>query len=154
MDNPHGVTDDSEQARICESTELLSGNSQIHATSTSLSIVNDGLVQGALLDKELQPDSGGGFPWEELPYELREKIFALVHQQMCSTRCKSYYERHRNMPALVVALRRLPNSYHHVLEWFRKFNHSFNAGDNGLLSLNDMTQSELATFKSLTIKLK
>ncbi|TVY91286.1 hypothetical protein LAWI1_G005151 [Lachnellula willkommii] len=161
MDRPHGVTDDSEQARICESTELLSENSQIHAVGTSLSILNDGSIRGALLDKKLQPSSGDGFPWEKLPYELREKIFALVHQQGCSTQlkgrhpvyCKSYYERHSNMPALVVALRLLPKSYHHVLEWFCKFNHSFNTGANGLLSLSDMTQSELAAFKYLKIAL-
>lgn len=66
-------------------------------------------------------------PWERLPYELRQKIFALLDNKKFykvvrtkhSDRSSGYFY---NVPPLVIALRSLPLSYSHVLEWFGKYN--------------------------------
>ncbi|KUJ15401.1 uncharacterized protein LY89DRAFT_735515 [Mollisia scopiformis] len=68
------------------------------------------------------------FPWEKLPFELREKIFEFVsgisraeHKQLLNKDAPATYfkrERGSHMPALIVALRPLATSYHHVLQWF------------------------------------
>lgn len=53
------------------------------------------------------------------------------------------------MPALVVALRELPISYGHVLEWFAKANsHMALYLDPEDCDLNDMTRTELEVVES------
>jgi hypothetical protein len=63
------------------------------------------------------------FPWEHCPYEIRDAIFKTISDQYSSIYSGGYkYFKHndyRTSP-LVVALRRLPISYEHVLQWVAK----------------------------------
>ena len=58
------------------------------------------------------------YPWEEMPYEIRDKIFSEVHDD---DNAYPHFYWEGKMPALVVALRPLKISYGHVLEWLAKF---------------------------------
>lgn len=99
------------------------------------------------------------FPWEKLPFELRHKIFALVDDDYARSRvsytnpnpnAKYFKIRNSKMPALVVALRKLPISYDHVLQWVLKNGTMLNIAIDQF-STSDMNGTELRLFKSLEI---
>jgi len=65
------------------------------------------------------------FPWERMPYEIRDQIFASMawdsyNHYFFIVSC--YFKWSGCMPALVVTLRSLPAFYQHVLKWFSKHN--------------------------------
>lgn len=63
------------------------------------------------------------FPWETMPYEIRDMIFAGIEDDPKDDRnpSTSYFYWKGTMPALVVALRSSDLSYGHVLEWLARF---------------------------------
>ncbi|KAG4434480.1 hypothetical protein IFR05_010023 [Cadophora sp. M221] len=60
------------------------------------------------------------FPWETMPYEIRDHIFA----EMDEDGYYGYFEWDGEPPALLEALRPLKTSHGHVLEWFAR--HGYN----------------------------
>jgi hypothetical protein len=136
--------------------------SQNNSADTSPSITMD---SDTAVKSLLQANTRDTFPWEKLPYEPREIIFLMVHQNKDRCRCiwgriepclcicstPVYFKQQRMMPALVVALRPLPASYQHVLQWLAKFNEHINSGESNAHNLNDMTKSELTVLKSVKV---
>lgn len=90
-----------------------------------------------------------GFPWEKCPYEVRDMIFAGV-----DIRDFSYFRWYGTIPALVVALRGLPTSYEHVLQWFRYRNTVIFLNSICGYSLNELKARELQMLTSLRICLE
>ncbi|KAL2062386.1 hypothetical protein VTL71DRAFT_6652 [Oculimacula yallundae] len=91
------------------------------------------------------------FPWETMPYEIRERIFAEANKNpfpnQVSWRGK--------MSALVIALRPLPLSYSHVLEWLAHFSGHIFMHPNTWYGndLSDWNATELRLIKSLDMDL-
>jgi hypothetical protein len=101
--------------------------------------------------------------WDKIPYELREQIFASIDgftepEHYPSPIGSSKYFRRAPigpspMPALVVALRTLPLSYSHVMEWFTKANYHIvhYANDEEGQDLSDMTRCELEAIRAINL---
>ena len=92
------------------------------------------------------------FPWERCPYEIRDAIFKAVSDDYSGgwgRRARHYFEQtgYRLSP-LVVALRRLPISYEHVLQWVSKETNVRLYFPNGVTGL---TRSELRIFSKMTM---
>jgi len=100
------------------------------STSTSLVIAQD--------------QSTKVFDWEKLPTELREQIFEFT--DTVSDRVPHFEWRGR-LPALVVALRSLPISHAHVLEWVKKYNRSLRLTDWFGFNLADWNKDELSVIE-------
>lgn len=113
--------------------------------STSNSSISD--------DKPLVAKKSKTCFWETIPDEIREKIYkeldllgpdGVVDIHLSN----SNFRRNHEMPALIVALRELPVSYGHVLDWFSRVNSHlvvyFDPEDSDL----DMTPAELEVVES------
>ncbi|CZR62966.1 uncharacterized protein PAC_12863 [Phialocephala subalpina] len=96
------------------------------------------------------------FPWEKLPFEIREKIFEDVKKSLDRSRryMGGYFSWDGTMPPLVVALRPLPVSYEHVLKWFRKHNRYLKLDGYTGYVLAEMNAKEVQMVQSLSIVLE
>lgn len=99
-----------------------------------------------------------GFPWDKLPFEIREQIFKEVYggqdPRYGHSGSSKYFKWRGSMPPLVVALRPLPTSYDHVLIWFRKHNKKvFIHGWYGS-ALEGMITRELDVVEAVNIDLR
>ena len=94
------------------------------------------------------------FPWEKLPYELREQIFNLVRDEH-SKIWPEYYslKAWRTVPPLVLALRPLELSYCHVLKHFARANSWLSMRDPLDFDLRSLNKRELATIVRLELDL-
>lgn len=93
------------------------------------------------------------FPWEKLPFEIREQIFKDVNQR--SPRGLNYFWWNGTMAPLIVALRSQPISYQHILQWFAKENFYFSplfpTPEHPMM---DLTKDELAVIKEASIDIR
>lgn len=82
-------------------------------------------------------------------------IFNMIHPKGYLPPPDFYHTGGEDVPPLLVALRRLPISYEHILQWFaRSNNHVFLLRTRkGLGRLNRFTSSELAVVTSVTFVL-
>jgi hypothetical protein len=86
------------------------------------------------------------FPWDRLPFEIRQKIFDLLTPESPSG-SPPYFRCHwkTGMPPLVVALRPLPISYDHALQNFSKENRELWLRSRGAKNtVRGMTKTELS----------
>ncbi|KAF8858832.1 hypothetical protein BDZ45DRAFT_743049 [Acephala macrosclerotiorum] len=117
----------------------------IHAPSTKDSTSDDSPTASNAESKEpiatpasLTPSTHSpAFPWERLPYEMREKIF----------------RNDKEVPALVVALREFPISYDHVLQWFERESSSLIIGSWNAWALSSMSDMEALCIKKVMMEL-
>ena len=97
------------------------------------------------------------FPWEKLPFEIRDQIFAEVDSSLGGPPnwlIDSYYfEWNGSMPPLVVALRTLKLSYQHVMQWFSKHNSLLVMHEGVGFDISDMTNIELERISSVSMEL-
>ncbi|KAE8454585.1 hypothetical protein EG329_000208 [Mollisiaceae sp. DMI_Dod_QoI] len=104
------------------------------------------------MDRALEMVQRGTFCWEDLPFEIRDQIFSEVNK------CLGYPYFHwdTSMPQLVVALRTLPKSYEHVLQWFAKQNSRVflcPRYPSPSYTILDMSKVELSVIKTMAIDL-
>ena len=96
------------------------------------------------------------FPWEKLPFELRDQIFAEVDSSLGGPPdwlIDSYYfEWNGSMPSLVVALITLKLSYQHVMQWFSKHNSRLFLHERSGFDISDMTNIELEGICSVSVE--
>lgn len=88
------------------------------------------------------------FPWEACPFEIRESIFKIVSEDH-----PGYFEykAEDDVAPLTVALRRLPISYQHVLQWFAKQNVSLHVKVSDGCNISTLNKSELGVFQELVL---
>lgn len=93
------------------------------------------------------------FPWEKLPFEIREEIFKNVNEQ--SVRGLNYFWWDGVMSPLIIALRSQPFSYQHVLQWFAKENFYFSPlYPTPKHPMMDLTKDELAVIRTASIDIR
>lgn len=98
---------------------------------------NQDSIENQMVPKDAAGSDRTTCAWEELPDEIRERIFVEVNKLRCRRRewTKGFggaYFRWmadtNSSPALIVAFRTLPRSYRHALGWFAKVNSTINVG--------------------------
>jgi hypothetical protein len=90
--------------------------------------------------------------WETMPWEIREHIFFYVDQLDYLKR--QYFSISCHIPELLVALRRLPISYKHVLLWFAKRNKSIYLSLWARFRLGNLLKPELQVIEDVTMELR
>ena len=97
------------------------------------------------------------FPWEKLPFEIRDQIFAEVDSSLGGPPDwlidLYYFEWNGSIPPLVVALRTLKLSYQHVMQWFSKHNSLLVMHEGVGFDISDMTNIELERISSVSMEL-
>jgi hypothetical protein len=93
------------------------------------------------------------FPWEKLPFETRDHIFKEVDK--FSDRGFHYFWWNGVMVPLIIALRSLPISYQHALQWFAKerfyFSPKYPSPERPML---DLAKAELAVINAASVDLR
>jgi len=108
-------------------------------------------VQSKTLSDTTSIYSSDRFPWEILPFDMREAIFAEIHE---STPAEPYFTWRGSMPALIIALRPLKLSYGHVMRWFERANPCLVVTRHTGYDISDMNQRELNLIKEMSIDIK
>ena len=121
-----GIPDDSVQAALASSNTQRQSPLLIGQTQTT----SDGKELDNTTNSNIPTwnEHSYVFPWEAMPYEIRDQMFAEVANHDCwyFGHYFAWNENHQpsygsKPPPLVVALRPLKISYGHVLEWFAKY---------------------------------
>lgn len=98
----------------------VSRSSRASRSTSSLAIQGDRNIR-----RRSSPVDQTIFRWDDLPVEIREQIFDEVGKQQGAYGPGNGYFCYRGeMPELVIALRSLPKSHAHILQWFAKMNTS------------------------------
>lgn len=116
--------------------------SSAESTSSDISGLGQTITMSVATSNEVfKASKQSTFPWDDLPFELREQIFKELddeYQGYWEDDDSYFHMDFGKIPHLVVALRGFKQSYEHVLQWFK--------AQNTPLELNIRTRYDLSMF--------